>query len=259
MEVILRQAVEKLGQPGDVVKVSPGTPATICCRAASPTRRRRATSSASSRSRRASRRPRTSVAAAAQALADKLEQVSLTFSARVGEEGKLFGSVTAADIAEQLARAGLRHDREAPDRSARADQGARRLSRAGPPARRREARDQGLGDQAVGDPLPRSHGTPRSSARMRQADRRTMRTGRHERSRSAGLFRRYRRPCTRIMLGRTKAYAHQTRVVATRARCNLRATRLQPLASEPTASHDRIHRARSARLLPSARPRCAST
>jgi large subunit ribosomal protein L9 len=38
----------------------------------------------------------------AQGLAEKLEQVSLTFSARVGEEGKLFGSVTATDIAMQL-------------------------------------------------------------------------------------------------------------------------------------------------------------
>ena len=36
----------------------------------------------------------------------KLEQVSLTFSARVGEEGKLFGSVTSADIAQQLAEQG---------------------------------------------------------------------------------------------------------------------------------------------------------
>ena len=32
----------------------------------------------------------------------RLEEVQLTFSARVGEEGKLFGSVTSADIAEQL-------------------------------------------------------------------------------------------------------------------------------------------------------------
>ena len=40
--------------------------------------------------------------AAAQGLAEKLEQVSLTFSARVGEEGKLFGSVTAGDIVQQL-------------------------------------------------------------------------------------------------------------------------------------------------------------
>jgi large subunit ribosomal protein L9 len=33
--------------------------------------------------------------------------VSLTFSARVGEEGKLFGSVTAADIAHQLESQGF--------------------------------------------------------------------------------------------------------------------------------------------------------
>jgi large subunit ribosomal protein L9 len=31
-----------------------------------------------------------------------LAEVSLTFSARVGDEGKLFGSVPAADIAHQL-------------------------------------------------------------------------------------------------------------------------------------------------------------
>ncbi|MEP7001888.1 MAG: 50S ribosomal protein L9, partial [bacterium] len=40
-------------------------------------------------------------------LAKKLEEVQLTFSARVGEEGKLFGSVTSADIAEQLAAQGF--------------------------------------------------------------------------------------------------------------------------------------------------------
>ncbi len=44
----------------------------------------------------------------AQGLAEKLEQVSLTFSARVGEEGKLFGSVTATDIAQQLEAQGYR-------------------------------------------------------------------------------------------------------------------------------------------------------
>jgi large subunit ribosomal protein L9 len=43
----------------------------------------------------------------AQEFAGKLEQVSLTFSARVGDEGKLFGSVTSADIAQQLAEQGF--------------------------------------------------------------------------------------------------------------------------------------------------------
>ena len=35
-------------------------------------------------------------------MAGTIEQISLTFSARVGEEGKLFGSVTASDIVQQL-------------------------------------------------------------------------------------------------------------------------------------------------------------
>jgi large subunit ribosomal protein L9 len=47
----------------------------------------------------------------AEGHAAKLEQVSLTFSARVGEEGKLFGSVTAADIAHQLEAQGFNIER----------------------------------------------------------------------------------------------------------------------------------------------------
>ena len=45
--------------------------------------------------------------ATAQELAKRLEEVQLTFSSRVGEEGKLFGSVTSADIATQLAAQGF--------------------------------------------------------------------------------------------------------------------------------------------------------
>ena len=43
----------------------------------------------------------------AESIAKRLEEVSLTFSARVGEEGKLFGSVTSADIAQQLEAQGF--------------------------------------------------------------------------------------------------------------------------------------------------------
>jgi large subunit ribosomal protein L9 len=47
------------------------------------------------------------VDAAARALADKVGSVSITISARAGAEGRLFGSVTATDIAEAVnARAG---------------------------------------------------------------------------------------------------------------------------------------------------------
>ena len=107
MEVILRQAVEKLGHTGDVVNVSNGyarnylLPRGVAYVATEGNKRRieqeRQRLEAAEESRRAGARD----------LAEKLEQVSLTFSARVGEEGKLFGSVTSADIAAQLAAQGL--------------------------------------------------------------------------------------------------------------------------------------------------------
>ena len=102
MEVILRQAVEKLGQPGDVVKVSPGfarnylLPRGIAYAATAGNLKRIAQEKARLQAAENERR------GGAQTIAGRLEAVSLTFSARVGEEGKLFGSVTASDIAEQL-------------------------------------------------------------------------------------------------------------------------------------------------------------
>jgi len=46
-----------------------------------------------------------------KALRDRLESVSLEVTARVGEEGKLFGSITTAHIADLLAEKGYTVDR----------------------------------------------------------------------------------------------------------------------------------------------------
>jgi large subunit ribosomal protein L9 len=107
MEIILRQAVENLGKPGDVVKVKSGyarnylLPHGLAYEATPGNLKRiqqeRDRLEAAENERRG----------AAQGIAEKLEQVSLTFSARVGEEGKLFGSVTAADVAQQLEAQGF--------------------------------------------------------------------------------------------------------------------------------------------------------
>lgn len=43
---------------------------------------------------------------------EAIERVSVTITAQVGEEGKLFGSVTATDLAEALAREGIQVDRK---------------------------------------------------------------------------------------------------------------------------------------------------
>jgi len=107
MEVILRQAVEKLGHPGDIVKVSPGfarnylLPRGIAYEATPGNRKRIAQEKTLLEAAESTRRN------SAQELAAKLEEVSLTFSARVGEENKLFGSVTSADIAQQLEAQGF--------------------------------------------------------------------------------------------------------------------------------------------------------
>ena len=107
MEIILRQAVENIGSPGDVVKVKSGyarnylLPHGLAYEATPGNLKRiqqeRDRLDAAENERRS----------AAQTQAERLEQVSLTFSARVGEEGKLFGSVTTADIAQQLEAQGF--------------------------------------------------------------------------------------------------------------------------------------------------------
>ena len=107
MEIILRQGVENLGKPGDVVKVKSGyarnylLPHGLAYEATPGNLKRiqqeRDRLDAAENERRA----------AASTIAEKLEQVSLTFSARVGDEGKLFGSVTNSDIAAQLEAQGF--------------------------------------------------------------------------------------------------------------------------------------------------------
>ena len=107
MEVILRQAIENLGGPGQVVTVSNGyarnylLPRGIAYLATEGNKKRIAQEKARLEAAEGQRRD------AAQDLAKKLEEVSITFAARVGEEGKLFGSVTAGDIADQLAAQGF--------------------------------------------------------------------------------------------------------------------------------------------------------
>ena len=111
MEIILRQAIENLGNPGDVVTVKNGyarnylLPRGFAFEATPGNLKRIQAEKSRLEAAENDRR------AAAEGLAKKLEEVQLTFSARVGEEGKLFGSVTSSDIAEQLAAQGFHIER----------------------------------------------------------------------------------------------------------------------------------------------------
>jgi large subunit ribosomal protein L9 len=107
MEVILRVAVANVGHPGDVVNVSAGygrnylLPRGLAYAATAGNKKRIQQEHQRLEAAEATRRDQ------AEGIAARLEQVSLTFSARVGEEGKLFGSVTAADIVHQLEAQGF--------------------------------------------------------------------------------------------------------------------------------------------------------
>ena len=111
MQVILRKQVENLGDAGEIVDVKPGygrnylIPQGFAYEATDANKRRLE----AERSRLAAREAET--LGDAQKRAATLEGVSLTFHARAGQEGKLFGSITSADIAEKLAEQGITIDR----------------------------------------------------------------------------------------------------------------------------------------------------
>lgn len=111
VEVILRTDVDNLGSEGDLVDVRAGyarnylIPQGLALRATEGNRRR------IEEERRQRSRAAVRDKLIAGELAEQLEGRSLTFTVRAGEEGRLFGSVTAADIASALAEEEIEVDR----------------------------------------------------------------------------------------------------------------------------------------------------
>jgi large subunit ribosomal protein L9 len=111
IELILREAVPSLGKAGDLVRVKPGyarnflLPNGLAFEATEGNKKRIAAESKARSARESAER------AEAQAYAAKLEGVELAFTAKAGEDGKLFGSVTSADIAAALEAKGLQVDK----------------------------------------------------------------------------------------------------------------------------------------------------
>jgi large subunit ribosomal protein L9 len=111
IEVILREDVKSLGRAGELVRVRPGyarnylLPQGLAYEASEGNKKRIAAESKARAVRLDSER------AGAQAFAARLAEVTLTMAGKAGEEGKLFGSVTAQDIADALGRQGLEVDR----------------------------------------------------------------------------------------------------------------------------------------------------
>ena len=111
MEVILKEDVAKLGTRGDVVKVAEGYGrnyllARKLAIEATPGNRAVIDQMKASAVRRSAKEK-----AAAELLAKQFEGVKLTFHRKAGEGDHLFGSVTSADIAQELEKVGQKVDR----------------------------------------------------------------------------------------------------------------------------------------------------
>lgn len=111
MQIILKQRLENLGAPGDVVNVKPGYARNYLipqglAYPATDANLKRIEREAALLQKKAGEELE-----AAKARAGAFEETSVTFTARAGDEGKLFGSITAADIAEKLAEQGLEVER----------------------------------------------------------------------------------------------------------------------------------------------------
>ena len=112
-QAILLQPVETLGERGEIVDVSPGYLRNYLVP-------RRLAQPATDRSLEDARRRREAAERAAQEAADRAEETAallsktvLTIQHRAGEDGKLYGSVTSAEISDAIQEArGLRVDRK---------------------------------------------------------------------------------------------------------------------------------------------------
>lgn len=102
MEIILREDVEKLGARGQVVKVAAGYARNFLL----PRRLAVAATDANRKiveqERQAHLRKEAVLKTEAEELAKLLSSVTVTIARKAGENGQLFGSVTAGDIADAL-------------------------------------------------------------------------------------------------------------------------------------------------------------
>ena len=111
MEVILKEEVPKLGSIGDVVKVKPGFARNYLLPRGLAVAADRRNLRALEHHKRVAGEKREREKRGAETLAQQLSALSLTLSARAGEEGKLFGSVTNQDIERALQEKGFAVDR----------------------------------------------------------------------------------------------------------------------------------------------------
>ena len=111
MEVILKEDVVNLGSRGDVVKVADGYGRNFLLPRKLAMQATEANKVVIEQMKNSAARRSATEKAQAELLVAKLEPVVLSFTRKSGDGGHLFGSVTSADIAADLATQGFEIDR----------------------------------------------------------------------------------------------------------------------------------------------------
>ena len=123
MKVVLRDNVDALGKKGDVVDVADGYARNFLIPAGKAFKSSPGAERQAERMRQARELKDAKELAEAQEMASRLVSTPIHIAARAGEEGKLFGSVTTADIVRAVAeQANIMLERRAID--SEGDQGA---------------------------------------------------------------------------------------------------------------------------------------
>ncbi len=111
MKIILTQEHETLGQQGEIVTVKDGYARNFLIPRGMARVATAGTIRAVEEERRQASRKLAAAAADARRVAAQLETVEVVIPARVGEENRIFGSITSAQLADALTKMGFDVDR----------------------------------------------------------------------------------------------------------------------------------------------------
>lgn len=107
MEIILQEDVSSLGRAGDVVNVKPGYARNYLLPQKKAVLANLGNMNTLAHFKKVAASKQAKLKVAAQELAQSLAKVIVNLTAEVGEEGKLFGSITASDIVAVVREQGV--------------------------------------------------------------------------------------------------------------------------------------------------------
>ena len=112
MQVILKADVKGTGKKGEIVNVSDGYASNFLLKRGLATVCNNESLSANKQQKEAYAYHKAVEKAEAEKLAEKLKTVKLTLTTKCGENGKIFGSITNKEIADELAKIGIELDKK---------------------------------------------------------------------------------------------------------------------------------------------------